>query len=75
MSEACNARNYFGDLCGAEAVEQAVVGCIHEHVKQIASCEQHVIHHEDFGADCWECWDGSDSHLCRLAVRPVRGAA
>jgi hypothetical protein len=71
LSSTCDARYVLGGLCGAEAVEHAVVGCVHEHVKQIGSCEQHALG-EDFGADCWECWDGRDSHLCPLAVRPVR---
>jgi len=74
VSEQCETRPVFLGieigLCGAEAVGEFTVACVHEHVKTRWLCDFHAEIPE--GSICGDCWDGPQRHECPIALAPVK---
>lgn len=55
-----------GCPCGAETVIVVAVGCVHEHLKQVAACQWHVEGLANRELRCWACW--LLGHYCEMSL-------
>jgi hypothetical protein len=68
---ACNAWTFFGP-CPFPADRPATAMCVHEHLRTGELCKDHLELLD--GADCRECWEGTDPHRCPLTFADLKSA-
>ncbi|MFG2076941.1 hypothetical protein [Nonomuraea maritima] len=54
--------------CGSEVVMRATVGCVHEHLEDVAVCQHHV---EDLAVGevfCTPCYGYGPGHSCSVSL-------
>lgn len=65
----CAGVRFDGSSCDAPATIRYAVGCVHEHIREIAVCEDSARIIEHSRGYCRSCFNGPDPHECRLLGR------
>lgn len=60
-------RTPFGDPCDQEAVITVLIGCVHEHLKEVSLCQQSVESLAHGTSACIACFE-VDGHVCEMSL-------